>query len=487
MSALCALFVVVILPLADFTNAERVLGAYIFQRHGDRTTKNWPPTNLTTLGYSQEYMTGTFFHDRYISSNSSYQIEGISTDTVNLAQVTASAPQDDVIENSGEGFLQGLYPPIGSVATETLRNGSSIQSPLNGYQLIPMSDVQSGSSSENSAWLQSTSTCDKAEISSDNYFISKSYESLLSSTKDLYQSLEPLVNGTFSSSELSYKNAYLIWDLLYVSLIHNSTTSFPTSNLLTDQTMQELLVLANEHEFNLAYNSSDPIRAVAGKTLAAEVLTSLNKTITSGGKSKLNIQFGAYNPFLSYFGLAGLSTVNENLTGMPNYASSMVWELVTNDTGNGIPSTSDISVRFIFHNGTSIEGSTQLQTYPLFGQSTLELPWAQFVDKTNDFAISSQQQWCQACGNTTGICASSSDASGSNSSSSSSSCSKSGGMSLGVAGVIGAMVTLGVLVGLLALSMLIFGLRLVPKSALAINHRGSDASTTPVIKTPNSA
>ncbi|CAI7606747.1 unnamed protein product [Penicillium crustosum] len=459
MSVLLTIFMVVFLPLVDITNAERVLGAYVFQRHGDRTAKSWPPTKLTNLGYTQD------------------------TDIVNLSQVTASAPQDDVIENSGEGFLQGLYPPIGSLATDTLRNGSTIQSPMNGYQLIPMSDVKSGSGSEDNMWLQSTTSCNNAKVSSNNYFFSNSFKSVLSSTKELYQSLEPLVNGTFSSAELNFENGYTIWDLLHVALIHNSTTAFPPSSLLNDQMMQRLFVLASEHESNLAYNSSDQIRAVAGMTLAGEVLAALNETITSSGKSKLNIQFGAYATFLSYFGLAGLSTTDERFTSIPDYASSMVWELVTNNTGTGMPSTSDISVRFMFHNGTSVEGSTDLQAYPLFRQSMLELSWAEFVDKSNEFAISSQQQWCQACGNTTGTCSSTSnDADGDSSSSSSSSGSSGRGMSLGVAGVIGAMVTLGVIIGLLVLGMFIFGLRLVPKSALASVRRGSDTSTTSALK-----
>lgn len=482
MSSRATLVFGVSLLLADLTNAERVLGAYIFQRHGDRTAKAWAPTKLTNLGYSQEYMTGSFFHDRYISANSSYQIDGISTDIVNLEQVTASAPDDDVIENSGEGFLQGLYPPVGSAATETLRNGSTVQSPLNGFQLIPMSEVKSGSGSEDATWLQSTSLCSKAKISSNNYFSSKSYNDLLSSTRGLYQSLDSLVNQTFSSSELSYKNAYPIWDLLNVALIHNSTESFPSSPALDDSVMQQLFVLANEHEFSLAYNGSDKIGAVAGMNLAGEVLAGLNETITTGGKSKLNVQFGAYATFLSYFGLAGLSDSNANFTGIPNYASSMVWELVTDDENTGIPDTSEIKVRFMFHNGSSIRDSTQLQAYSLFGQSATELPWSQFVEKTNEFAISSQGQWCEACGNSTGICASSSGA-GDSSSSSSAKSSSGGGMSLGVAGVIGALVTLGVLVGLFILSMFIFGLRLVPKSALVGARRESDTSTAVPIKT----
>jgi acid phosphatase len=137
----------------------------------------------------------------------------------------------------------------------------------------------------------------------------------------------------------------------------------------------------------------------------------------------------------------------------------------------------------MFHNGSDIGGSAKLLAYPLFGQSTIELPWSQFIDMTNEFAITSQQQWCDACGNSTGICASSSGAGdGSSSTSSAGSCSGRG-MSLGVAGVIGALVTLGALVGLLILSMIIFGLRFVPKNAVAGIHRGSDASTALAIKT----
>lgn len=53
-------------------------------------------------------------------------------------------------------------------------------------------------------------------------------------------------------------------------------------------------------------------------------------------------------------------------------------------------------------------------------------------------------------------------------------------MSLAVAGVIGAMVTLGVLAGLTALIILVFGLRLVRKSTLAsLGRQVSEASMTP--------
>ena len=84
----------------------------------------------------------------------------------------------------------------------------------------------------------------------------------------------------------------------------------------------------------------------------------------------------------------------------------------------------------------------------------------------NKFAIGDQVDWCTACGNTSGICASTSTATSSSSSATATS-SSSGGISKAVAGVIGAMVTLAVILGVEALIMLIGGMRLVSKKRLA--------------------
>lgn len=464
---------------ANGANAERVLGVYIFQRHGDRTAKALPPTKLTELGSTQEYTSGNFYHDRYIASGTAGQIDGISPKIVNLAQVTASGPQDNVILASGQAFLQGLYPPVGATAGETLRNGATIKSPLGGFQFIPITNVKSGGGSEDSTWLQGTSACNKAEASSNNYYSSPSYQHQLSSTTKLYQSLESLTNGAVPPSQMNFKNAFTIWDLFSVALIHNDSSSFPASSSFTDHVMPELLVLANDHEFNLAYNKTDKIRAVAGMTLAGQVLSALNQTISSGGKSKLNIQFGAYSTFLSYFGLAGLSEHNANFTGMPNYASSMVWELVTNTSGPGIPRESDISVRFRFHNGTSIPGETLLQAHALFGQSAVEIRWPQFVNYTKQIAITSQSQWCQACGNTTGICSSVPSTGIFSTTAGALFLQK----SLVLAGVTGAMVTLGVFAVLTTLIVCGCGLRLVRKKTLKALHREAEAAvSTPEVK-----
>ncbi|KAJ5148466.1 Histidine phosphatase superfamily clade-2 [Penicillium atrosanguineum] len=442
-------------PLVD---AERVLGAYLYSRHGDRTAKVFGNTELTDLGYHEVFAAGSFYHDRYIASDSDKQIEGISDAIVNAEQITASAPADAVLQNSATGFLQGVYPPAAKAASQTLGNGTSVQAPLGGYQIIQVQGTDTSQDSENSAWLQGSSDCSKATVSSNNYYTSNSYKSMLASTKDFYTSLSPMLNTTFSADEISFKNAYTIFDYLNVGYIHNSTEDFPLRDNLTTELYAQLLQLASNQQYNLAFNASDPVRAIDGAVLAGEILSQLNETITSNGKSKLGVQFGSYGTFMSFFGLMQLPAASVDFTGVCDYASTFVLELVTNATGTGIPSTDDISVRFMFHNGT-ITGSDEPTVYRLFGQKNDLISWDEFKTRTEKVAILSDDQWCNQCGNTDGKCASSASTS-STSDSTGSSGSSSGGMSRAVAGVIGAMVTLAVILGLEALFFLVGGFRI---------------------------
>jgi hypothetical protein len=461
--------------------AETVLGVYILSRHGDRTAKATPPTNLTDLGYEEVFTSGTYFRNRYIASGASNPIFGMNTDLVLESQITASAPADDnVLQNSAAGFLQALYPPVGEVlGSATLRNGTVVQTPLNGFQLIPIQTISTGTNSENSAWLQGSTGCLNAEISSNDYYSSSEYNQTYSTTKDFYSGIYPMVQRTYTRSSTNYKIAYLLFDLLNVASIHNTSNNFPDANLLTPSTFFQLRTLADQHEFNLAYNASQPIRAITGSIIAAQVIAALNTTITSSYQSKLNIQFNSYGGMQSFFGLANLTQENSDFFGVPDYASTLAWELVTNATvsATNLPSTDDISVRFLFHNGTTSDISTPTE-YPLFGSGRSPLPWNDFVSGMNKFAIGNQADWCKACGNSTGVCSSASlgDGAGSlnNNGSTSSVCkSGGGGMSLAVAGVIGAMVTLAVILGIELLIILVSGFRLVSKKRLAGSGTGA--------------
>ncbi|KAE8444987.1 hypothetical protein EG329_013993 [Mollisiaceae sp. DMI_Dod_QoI] len=453
---------------------ETVLGVYIFHRHGDRTSKSFAPTTLTDLGYQQVWQSGNFYRSRYIDSNASSPIYGIAPSVVKNTQLNVQAPVDSVLQNSAAGFLQGLYPPVGAtLGSQGLANGSTVEAPMNGFQLIPVNAVQSASSganSENSAWLQGQSGCNNAIVSSNNYFFSAEYMQKLNSTKSFYQGILPVINGTFTAATDTFKNAYTIFDLIHVSMIHNS--SIPSDNLLTNETVYQLQTLADNHEFNLAYNSSEPIRAIAGSSLAAQIVQQLNSTVVGKSKSQVGIQFGAYASFLSFFGLAQLPAASENFTGIVDYASSMTFELLTNATvsNTSYPSNDQISVRFLFSNGSA--AANPLTPYPLFGQSETVISWNTFVTEMDKFAIGDQATWCTQCGNSTGICAATNTSTSSGSSASataSSSSSGGGGISKAVAGVIGAMVTLAVILGVEAAILLLAGLRVVNKKRLGGN------------------
>ncbi|PBP27217.1 histidine acid phosphatase, partial [Diplocarpon rosae] len=468
--------------LSSVQAQETVLGVYIFHRHGDRTSKSTPPTTLTNLGYQQVWQSGNFYRNRYVDANSSSYIYGLSSDIVKTSQLSVEAPVDTVLQNSAAGFLQGLYPPIGpTLGIQSLANGSSVSAPLDGYQLIPVNAVasaSSGANSENSAWLQGQSGCAKAIVSSNNYFFSDEYLSKLNSTGDFYTRILPVINRTFTAATDTFKNAYTVFDLINVALIHN--TSIQSQDLLTDDTLYQLRTLADDHEFNLAYNSSEPIRGIAGSTLAAQIVQQLNTTIVGKSQVPVGVQFGAYASFLSFFGLSQLPAVSENFTSVVDYASSMSFELVTNATVTdaAYPTNDQISVRFMFSNGSA--AANPLTTYPLFGQSETTLPWATFVSEMNKFAIGDQATWCSQCGNSTGVCAAATAASSdSTPSTSAAAVSSGGGIPTTVAGVIGAMVTLAVILGLEALVLLLGGFRLVNKKKLAAV---SAQSVTPVTK-----
>lgn len=197
------------LSLLSLAQAETVVGVYMFHRHGDRTAKTHSPVNLTTLGYQEVYTSGQYYRSRYVDSDATLKISGMSSDVVRQSQISVSAPSDVVLQNSAQGFLQGLYPAVGaSLDTATLKNGTVVTAPLDGYQLIPIATVSTGSSSENIAWLESTTSCYNAEVSSNEYFYTSEYMSLYNSTLDFYQSILPAINTTFNTTTDTFKNAY---------------------------------------------------------------------------------------------------------------------------------------------------------------------------------------------------------------------------------------------------------------------------------------
>jgi len=225
--------------------------------------------------------------------------------------------------------------------------------------------------------------------------------------------------------------------------------------------------------------------------LAAQAVQFLNSTITSNGASnKLGIQFGAYATFSALFALMNMTTPTSNLSaqdainfqGMVDYASSMVFELYSTTTSanaSAYTSTADLNVRFLFHNGTATNTSAPT-AYPIFGSSSLSMPWTDFVTNMNAISVGTTEEWCKTCGYSSG---SSAVCNSSISSSSTSTTSHSGGLSNTVSGVVGALITLAVILGLQAVFLLAGGYKLISRKKLLENGRADYQGAYPLAET----
>jgi hypothetical protein len=100
------------------------------------------------------------------------------------------------------------------------------------------------------------------------------------------------------------------------------------------------------------------VRAIDGAVLAGEILAGLNETVATKGETKLNIvrhQFkdhwrGVVRDSSEVNRFSRQLQKTEEREEIPDYASSMVFELVTNASGTDFPTDkSDLSVRFMFH------------------------------------------------------------------------------------------------------------------------------------------
>ncbi|EPS41336.1 hypothetical protein H072_4767 [Dactylellina haptotyla CBS 200.50] len=419
---------------------ETILGLTVFSRHGDRTSKHYSGYSLTNLGFQQNYQTGSFYRNLYLSSNSSKQILGISEDQYVTSQVWATSPDQKVLANTATAFLQGLYPPLEEtdpeIATNTLNNGTTYTNPLNGYQYVILHAP--GTESPNTIWIKGDDGCPAVTTASESFEDSAIFMERDSATQSFYEQFWGQVEDVydFKQSQLNYAKAYDIFDLINVAQIHNSSAS----EKVTAEQLFQLRTLADSAEFGLNYNMSQPARSIHAQTLAGAILNQLNQTVTSKGKLKFSLFAGSYDTFLAFFGLTNLTMASPNFYGLPDYASTMAFEVLTEADVTEFPtSVDDLKVRFLFRNGSDV--GAPLTAFPLFGQQETTLSWTDFVTQISERAITSVEKWCSMCMSEEAFCAAYNPGLSTGSVGGSSSGS---GISNAVAGVIGAMVTLAV-------------------------------------------
>ncbi|KAL3458361.1 histidine phosphatase superfamily [Aspergillus heterothallicus] len=436
--------------LSDFVSAETILGVTVYSRHGDRTSKHYKGYMLTNLGLQQNFQVGSDYRDLYVSSGSPKQILGVSEDKYVPAQIFASAPDEAVLLNTATAFLQGLYPPLEGldeeVASQTLNNGTAYTNPLNGYQYVVLHGEEKAS--PDTIWIKGDDECPAISVLADNFTASAVYQERVESTRPFYQQFWPVLQDVYDYTEadLSYENAYDIFDLINTGTIHNASME----DAVTEEELFQLRVLADSHEFDSNFDASQPEMAIGARTLSQAVLSHLNETVTSQGKTKFSLLAGSYDTMMAFAGLLDLTTTSADFFGLPEYASTMAFELLTEENVTEFPSaTDDLKVRFLFRNGS--DGGAPLTAFPLFGGEQVTLSWSEFVKSMQERAIATVAEWCGICGSEQGFCAAETATEASTSSEKSS-----GGMSNAVAGVIGAFVTLGVVAIVAGVAFIIF-------------------------------
>lgn len=388
---------------------------------------------MTSLGASQNFRVGSDYRARYLAAGSPHQIAGISESKYLSSQIYATAPNSGILLNTATAFLQGLYPPLvdlaPEIASQTLNNGTKSTSPLNGYQYVTLQGVRANS--PDTIWIKGDESCPTLDASLSALESSAPFTSLVASTRPFYESFYPALQSVAdirSPSTLSFASAYDIFDLLNVARIHNAS-----STPISDADLFQLRTLADAAEFASSYSAADAARSTGARTFAGAVLAQLTKTVASAGALKFSLLAGSYDTFLGFAGLADLTAASADFFGLPEYASTMAFELVTPGAGGSL-AADDLRVRFLFRNGT--EGA--LTPFPLFGGKEESLSWAGFVKKMQAIAITTVEGWCGACQSEVDFCkvyqvdgevAAKKEE---------------GGMSTAVAGVVGAMVTLGV-------------------------------------------
>ena len=191
--------------------------------------------------------------------------------------------------------------------------------------------------------------------------------------------------------------------------------------------------------------------------LANLVVSHLNQTAAQTSPNlKVTYFAGAYSVMLSFWALTNLTAASPNFYGLPDYASTMAFELRRPVNTSGV---NNLSVRFGFRNGSL--PSTELTYFPMFGQTSLDMAWSDWSSKMANISISSTGNWCTACNSNQTFCTGSgatagsttagtasgsgSGASGSSSSDTSGNSGSGSGLSNAAAGGIGAGVTIGVI------------------------------------------
>ncbi|KAH9950620.1 phosphoglycerate mutase-like protein [Amylocystis lapponica] len=363
-----------------------VLGIIVLARNGDHIEVSNLPVNsysITSLGLQQEWQLGNLLRSLYLNASSPSYIQGIapSTAVFNASQVQVSAIVSDegsATVDSATALVQGLWPPT-PFANTTLANGSTIVSPFDGYQYVPVTAVDS----DVDVSLDGYTDCVALGEKSLAFQRSAEYRAMDDANDEFMTQLEPYIGNV----RTSIMNTPWIYEQMSMQYIHNATYA----NALPPTFMAQVRALADWIEYNVYSDiSSAGIGNVAFRSMLPGVLSALEE-IAAGGALKMSYNAISYQPFLSLFNMTGVVSNDGVSPAIVDHAAAAVLEVRKT-------STSQPFVRFQFKNGTQ-DGA--FATYPMTlpdgsGSLTGDIPVAYFTSALQSAALD-PLEWCYTC------------------------------------------------------------------------------------------
>ncbi|GAA6054427.1 hypothetical protein JCM3770_007211 [Rhodotorula araucariae] len=379
-------------------NSNAPVGAVILARHGDRSAFYQDPktytasdTTLSPLGEQQNFRLGQLMAGIYAGSDESTAIAKLSKDVFVDSQVTSTADaggEGSVISDSALAFWQGFYPPRANASSTTLADGTTVDSPLGGYQyvkvmtVVPEDDIDFEPWTNCAAWTNRTA----------QLYASPAYTARAEQEQGLFDLISS--SGLVGNRTIGISNFYNVWDYMNVQSIHNATFAQLLNETGGANTLARARDLANFHEYNL-FTDAEPggLGNFPGRTIFSRILESLDQFTAADNEAVIAHYHFSYKPFLSIFNMTNLAAAPgiANPYGMVDYASVAVFELREGGAG-----ASGYDVRFGFRNGTETDG---LVYYPLFGTDSVDMDLATFTSNLEPYVVPNNTVWCDLCGN----------------------------------------------------------------------------------------
>ncbi|KAM0323016.1 hypothetical protein ACHAQA_009115 [Verticillium albo-atrum] len=404
-----------------------VWGSVAVIMNGERTPlRGGLASTLTPLGAQQMFSQGAAFRERYLGGQNRDEdifkapIQGIETDIIDNSQLTIMTNTDIQTITGATAFTQGLYPAIqdefldsagGVSLAYDAATDNSTQYPLGGYQYPAINTFSSRD--ELSTPLQGHKGCYTWLNAMDSLSDDEEMRKLADSTRESYQKIfsQPPLNGTFDDESISFYNAYNLYDYVRYQSNHNSTIhrqlekqviSEPTLDFLKRNAFKQQLALNVDNSLSGA-STDDPIRPIAGQTLAQGILDALDSIISSRSETdKLTLLFTSFHPFIAFWSLSRLLTTSTDASApyatFPEPGASMAFELIGDQPSQGgsFPSNENLKVRFVYRRDTN--ASTMFRADNIFGTPrvefvmTLDFFQAQMREIASDVG-----KWCTLC------------------------------------------------------------------------------------------